>query len=295
MNLGIHRVSRGHLTRLQILVGFFSVLLPLPSDLAAQDAIPNLEADEGVRILGSVVNRATGEPIASAAIALAQFGFERAPLWSGVSDTDGRFRTDLLPLGAYALTVEILPFSPLAHVLAFPDEGVVDLDVEMVRVDFELEPIVVYARRLTKLERMGFYERQAGATGHFLTGEDIEERAPMRVSDLFRTIPGARVIQGAAGRGDGIRLRGGCTPVVVLDGIVMANPVRIDELFPVMSVEGIEVYHGSGAPIQYTGMTTCGVIILWSRDPTTTEGRALSWARVLTAVGFGVLVVIGAR
>ena len=101
-------------------------------------------------------------------------------------------------------------------------------------------------------------------TEHFLSREDIENRALNPVSDLFRTVPGARVIHGAFGREDIIRLRGGCPPVVVLDGIVMANPVRIDELFPVMGVEGNDL--GLPSLVQVHG-NHHGVLVHIHPDP----------------------------
>lgn len=269
-------------------------ILCLHSGLVAQD-IPVVEPDEGVRVFGSVVNRATGEPIPSASVALALVGSDGESLWSGESDTSGRFRTSVLPLGGYDLRIEVLSFSPLSHLLVLPAAGIVDVGAQMVRIDFALEPIVVSARRRPRLETTGFYERREVRSGHFLSREDIENRAPSRISELFRTVPGARVIQGAFGRGNVIRLRGACEPLVVLDGIVIAQPVRLDELFPVMGIEGIEVYHGMSAPVQYAGMTTCGVIMLWSRDPTTVEGSGITWKRGLAAAGLAVLIVFGAR
>ena len=56
---------------------------------------------------------------------------------------------------------DTLPFSPLSHLLLLlPEAGIVDVRVQMVPVDFALEPVVVAARRITKLEREGLYERR---------------------------------------------------------------------------------------------------------------------------------------
>ena len=285
--------SKG-VTRTKIPSALFLVLI-LHSGLVAQDAGLAPGVDDGVRVFGSVVNRTTEEPIASASIAIVQAGLDGDTAWTGVSDTDGRFRTDVLPVGGYELAIDALPFSPLSHLLVLPEAGIVDVLAQMVRVDFALEPVVVSARRLTKLEREGFYERRQRTAGYFLSREDIRNRAAMRVSDLFRTIPGARVIQGAFGRGDIIRLRGGCLPVIVLDGIAMGSGLRIDELFTIAGLEGIEVHHSATAPPQYAGMTTCGVIMLWSREPVSGEGGAITWTRGLVAAGLAVLIFFGAR
>ena len=78
-----------------------------------------------------------------------------------------------------------------------------------------------------------------------------------------------------------------------LNGVRMAYGADvIDEVISAGEVEGIEVYHGTSAPIQYVGITTCGVVMLWSRDPVS-RGRPFTWGRLLFTVGFGVLFVFG--
>ena len=137
----------------------------------------------------------------------------------------------------------------------------------MTGVDFELAPLAAVARRQTKLELAVFYERQR---------EDVVTRAPLRVSDLFRTVPGARVIEGRGGQRARVRVRGSCTPAVVSDGIPVFRLSEIDQLFSVGSIEGIEVYHGGLVPTRYSANTTCGVILVWSRDPGTTVGKGFT-------------------
>jgi hypothetical protein len=269
-------------------VAALPLLVAVPSDVAAQD----VDEDDFVTISGSVVDRATGRPIPSASVSFLSFGSEGEPSWSGQSNTGGLFLTDPMPVGSYEMRVEVLPFSRLTHLLLLTRGGVVDVRVEMVAVDYELPPIVVVATRATKLEAGGFFERRAAGRGTTLTHADIAERSPSRLSELFRTIPGARIIQGQFGQGDAIRLRGGCTPVFVLDGVVISGPVVLDDLFPVAGVEGVEVYHGAAAPMEYVGMTNCGVVMLWSRDPSTATGGPFSWTRLLTAVGLGALIVL---
>ena len=113
------------------------------------------------------------------------------------------------------------------------------------------------------------------------------------MSDLFRSVPGARVIQGRGLSSASIVLRGGCTPLFVLDGSLLASPVNIDTWISVNSLEGIEVYNSATAPAQYTGLTTCGVVMLWSRDPFTLPApRELTWRRILAALGIGALIVL---
>lgn len=282
----------------EVLAAVFCVVLGWPAPAPAQEPTEAGDAGEVVQLVGSVVDRRTGDPLPLARVQLFPFPVEGdEPVWSGQSDGRGRFRTESIPLGAYQLDVETLPFTSLAHPIVFSEEGIVDLRVEMVRVDYELEAVVVSARRQTVLERSGFLERQERGIGHFVTRDDIESSAALRVSDLFRRIPGARVVRGSRGGFESARvlLRGGCAPRFVIDGMMLSGQVVIDDLVATTQVEAVEVYHGSNVPIRYAGQSGCGVVMVWTRDPVTTEGRPLTWRRVLVAAGLGLLAFFGTR
>ena len=270
--------------------------LTLPAQSQEPAVIESGEAS--VRVFGEVVDRRSGEPVPLAAISLLPFAGQVSAaqaIWTGQSDAMGRFRTETISVGAYRLDVRVLPFSELTYVLVLPEEGLVDLRVEMVGVDYQLEPIVASARRMTKLQTEGFYDRQQAGIGTFMARGDIDASMARSVSDLFRSVPGATIVQGSGLAGNRVGLRGGCTPLFVVDGLPLTGPVAIDNLMHVNDVEGVEVYHRGSVPIQYAGQTTCGAVVLWSRDPVTTEGGAPSWKRVLAAVGVGALVLIGVR
>ena len=165
----------------------------------------------------------------------------------------------------------------------------------MVGIDYELDPVVASVRRRSRLEMAGFYQRRRSGIGRALTREEIEDQSPYRLADLFRQIPGAQIISGNDGFEDSVRLRGGCTPIVVLDGLRLGNPIRIDDIRTVNEVEALEVYQGSETPIQYTNITTCGVIMLWTRDPIAEEGAGFSWGRTITVVAIGIAMIFGPR
>ena len=267
------------------------VALALPRSLEGQDPGVRPDPDGAVRVFGTVVDRTTGDPIPTARVVFAQLGVEGEPSWVGGSDEDGRFRTARLPLGVFQIRVEVLSFSVVSHLSIFTEEGDVDIRIEMVPVDFALDPVVVSARRQTRLTRTGFYDRSRVGLGHFVTRSEIEELSPIDVSDVLRRVPDVVWSPGRLGAGGVIRLRGGCEPQVILDGIPMAGPVSIDQIISPTDVEAIEVYHGATAPIQYGGRTTCGTVVMWSRDPGNAEGSQISLKKFLGAVGF-VLVAL---
>ena len=131
--------------------------------------------------------------------------------------------------------------------------------------------------------------------GDFVTRSEIEELSPIDVSYVLRRVPGVVWAPGRLGEGGVIRLRGGCEPQVILDGIPMASPVSIDRIISPVDIEAIEVYHGATAPIQYAGRTTCGTVVMWSRDPGTATGSQVSLKKFLGAVGFVLVAFFSTR
>ena len=267
-----------------LILALFPVVLS-PAPLTAQG--PALRAE----VFGTILNRLTGEPVAGATAVLSREDGEEES-WTGTSDENGRLRTSLLPLATYEIAVTLTGYATLERSVHLDGPGAVDLRVQMVPVDFALEPVVVVAARRSRLEEVGFYERLRFGDGHFITREELDEHAPTNISDVLRGIPGVRVLPGIA-RANQILLRGGCVPRVVLDGLLLSGPVEVDSLLPTIDVAGIEVYYGASAPILYTGETTCGVIMLWSRTPDGSQGQPHTWKRTIIIVGFTILTMLG--
>jgi outer membrane cobalamin receptor len=205
--------------------------------------------------------------------------------------------TPPLLVGGYQIRVDALSYSSLNHIEIFPAAAVMDLRVEVVRVAYELEPLVVTARRPNRLERTGYYRREEAGVGHFVDLAEIQARQPLEVSDLFRSVPGARIIPGRFGSGGDVRLRGGCSPQLVVDGVALVTPARIDGLFRPGDLEAIEVYHGPTAPIEYNGRSTCGTIMVWTRNPPEPAGYNMSIAfkKLAFIVGIATLAVVSTR
>ncbi len=145
------------------------------------------------------------------------------------------------------------------------------------------------------LERVGFYERQKTDFGHFITRDEIERRAPRRVTDLLSAVPGVRLIPSSGGlsrssvglRGSILSQGGPCHPRVFVDGLLVilgdarvrgtdvygfpeqeteanaaADPaerseIALDDFVEPNDVEAVEVYRrASEVPVQFGGMST---------------------------------------
>lgn len=270
----------------------FSVLLSCRAAGAQERTAPG--AAGTVRLVGTVVDRLSGEPVPLVSVEIAAPGSPHQPVWTGLADGRGGFLTDPLGPGAYELRVAGRLFSPLSHLLLLEEPGVVDLRIEMVRARYELQPVIAAARRENLLERAGFYDRQITSGGTAVDRGEIEVRDPHLVSDLLREFPGVQLRTGGElGQGADIRLRGGCRPLYVLDGVVLTGAGSLDEIVSVVDVEGMEVHHQASVPIEYRSLTNCGVIMLWTRDPGVPVRHEFSWRQAIWA-GFAILTLIGA-
>jgi hypothetical protein len=196
-----------------------------------------------------------------------------------VTDWEGRFRLSGLPPGEREFTVrlpglpattfrtEILPHGPTELVLRLSTRLVPRpaLEVSVERED----------ARAAKLE--GFYRRRARGLGEFLDRDAITRRRPREVSDLLRGVPGVIVIPGAGTTGDVVMRRSApllahrdCRVGYFVDGIRIppSEAFRLDELAP-DDLEAIEIYRGVAEvpPIFLRTGEECGVVAVWTRDP----------------------------
>lgn len=249
----------------------------------SQDSVPSDE--EAVRVRGIVTDITTRRPLQFAEIEIFDFEDEPRLAWEGVSDSTGSFFGPRLRPSLYQVRAVALGYQTLTHMVALSGYGTTDLQIDMSPEALELEPLVVVTHQRSRLESAGFYERRQRGFGHSLNRAEIEERHPTYVTDLMRMMPGVSVAPGRMGGGGILRMRGGCIPEVIMDGVRMVQPVRLDDVLQVSDLEGIEVYGPGSSPLEYSH-SNCGTVLAWTRDPGTTNGRPWSWKRAGAAAGF---------
>jgi hypothetical protein len=146
--------------------------------------------------------------------------------------------------------------------------------------------IIRAQQQVRTLELRGFYERmletQNGAlNGDYVLPEEIEMRSPNRVSQLLETKRGVTVR-----RQGGCNIivtcfrvygQGGCAATIYLDGqrlnqlatasSDLSGAPAVDELIPVSSVSGIEVYpRGALAPSKFQSLGgSCAIVLIWTK------------------------------
>lgn len=222
---------------------------------------------QNASITGRVLSAHSGEPVAGAEIRLE--GSRRG----AVTSENGLFRISKLPPGEHVFTIQYLGAkSERFRVNLGPGEALdvaFDLEMKVIPVP-ELEVSVNEEIPVGKL--YSFYRRAERGPGHYITREEIEEHNTSRTTDLLRQVPGVDV---GATRLDGATVtmnrREGCVPTYYVDG-AYTGYFDIDNL-PPRDIAGIEVYSGnSQVPAEFKHADRCGVIAIWTRDPSNWRG-----------------------
>ena len=214
-----------------------------------------------------IVSDTTDAPVADAEVLVPALHVRRR------TDPIGRLALSAMPAGDYLVVARrfgFLPDSQLTRIRATDAE---------VTVAFRLRTsahVLDTARIESKALRdkmVDFERRRASGRGAFITRDDIEQRHPLTLADLLRTVRGL-TIRTSGGRTElrfvraNSRIDGvDCPPELWFDG-VRTFDATVDELDP-DEVEGIELYRGIGQiPAEYLSRTAgCGVVLIWTRSP----------------------------
>lgn len=240
-----------------------AALLFLAAGLTLPTLAPPASAQDGTAtVRGRVVTAATGEAVTGAEVSFP------ATDRSALTSAEGLFLLEELPPGPGMLEVRFLGTASRSIELMLTPG-----DTELLRIALDVRVIplpgldVTVEREVFSAKLAGFYDRMQNGPGQFLTREEIEERDPHRTTDLFRTIPGVRVVHRHLGR----RMlqftrRNGCEVAFFVDGI--RTPYLDVDGLPPTDLDGIEVYRGvSEVPIRFRRPATCAAVVLWTRDP----------------------------
>ena len=195
------------------------------------------------------------------------------------TDERGYFALSRVTAGHQWLHARRIGFRPDSQLVTIEDGKTADASFVLQRVAIDLAPVTVMGRRDLSGPMAGFYQRQATQSGHFFSHAEIARRAPHRLTDLLRGVPGVRV--DVRNGTSSVRVRGSrCAPQVRLDGQSLSS-VEVDlDSFDPMSFDGIEVYSGgSTVPTEFATNRdvsgSCGTIVLWTRrgEPRDTQRK----------------------
>lgn len=221
----------------------------------------------GQAVLTGKVVAANGQPMSGARVdvrgteAVAQTG------------ESGEFRLTDLPSGTQTVVARQIGFAPVEVPVNLSTRAPATVTITMSEAAQPLSTVVVEAERDRGLEAVGFTQRKRSLSGYFLTGEEIMQRGPNLLTDVFRTVPSLRVVR------DGLydyrvessraSMLGANCVRFFYDGTVY-NPIYpgdLDRMIPPSEVGAIEVYDGSSAPLEFqiAGSSACTSVVMWSK------------------------------
>ena len=271
-------VSRAAEPRLLFLLALLWVNMAIPRALHGQSP------DSASVVRGQVLGYENGDPLDGAAVSLTSGPGGTRGIGTRITDEDGLFQFQQVPPGTYRIRVTLLGFADLQDTLRVDPLSDLDLVLSLSVSPVKLEPLVVVSERRT-LGPMGDLDRRRRAfSGTFFDREDIEAMAPFVFTDLLRRVPGVRVLPVDPYRYT-VQFRGGCSPVLWVDGVKLITPEGMDDILPPMDLEAVEVYKGPSVPVQFAG-NGCGSIVVWTRRGDATGGSPFTWRKFALAAGF---------
>lgn len=258
-----YRPSQGAGSLLSLLPLLLALLCPaLPDRAAAQEPTTTVR--------GRVVDFVTERPVPGASV--------RVPETAHVAWTneEGRFVLRDVPVGLRFLRVTFLGTVSEKLRLQLRSGREHGVELRLVTQVLPLPPLRVAVAASPTGKLAGFHRRRARGVGRFITRAEIERRAPMETSDLFRILPGIRVGPHTAIGRTRTSISRGARPCVVeyfLDGMPVAG-FHVDDV-PPEDIDGIEVYRGpSELPPRFRRRLTCAAVVIWTRDPARTSTPA---------------------
>ncbi len=246
--------------------------------VSMRDATPG--SQETGRIVGSVLDAATGQPVEAAVVGVAGRAYE------SLTNSEGRFTLDNVLKGPQLLELRHLAYGTQHATVDVPAGLSVFVVVEVAAQPLRVEPlnVTITGLRDLGLEIRGFYERQQWSErlglGRFFTVEDIDRRRPRLISQMIADLPSTRLDCSSSPRVRscelsfvGIPRTSGCQRAdVYIDGVNVIRSDRraahtLDELVLPVEIAGVEVYPGpASTPAEFTGASgSCGVIVIWTK------------------------------
>ncbi|MFL5582602.1 MAG: carboxypeptidase-like regulatory domain-containing protein [Gemmatimonadaceae bacterium] len=230
-------------------------------------AVPTAPA----RLIGRVVDRATGAPVAGAAVSLVDGEREVR------SDSTGRFALLGLPSGLQRLRVSAEGWATTTVLVSLRPGREVERTIELKGTGQAaaqgLAPVTVKASAdaVGSYRLADFDRRRRSGRGHYLSEEDILRSGASNLLDATRGLRGVSQECGGYEAGGGVgcrvhmvRAKRNCAPDYVVDG-------REDNMFgsstPIRDIVALELYTGpSDMPAEFGGVSGgCGVVVIWTR------------------------------
>lgn len=218
-----------------------------------------LISDQEGTVVGTVVDRATLEPLAGVQIVVSGTSF------GTTTREDGRFMLNNIPRGTYTITAQRIGFATAREEnVRVPAGGTVELEFSLRTQALSLEEVVV----------TGVTDPTSGVKVPFSVGRLTSEDMPVPsmttpLASLQGKIPGVHVSRASGQPGSEvfIQLRSPTSmirnnqPMYVVDGVILGSEVGSSSIdIDALDIESIEVIKGAAAAALYGSRAASGVI-----------------------------------
>jgi hypothetical protein len=235
---------------------------PTPATPAAP-AVVGLHHGHAVAT-GRVLDQ-TGKAVVGAEISIA--GAEP----KAVTNDSGAFTLAGLPSGTQELDVRKVSYAPMSMPVDLTARAPRTVTILMRPAPPTLAKVNVEASKVEKgLNLVGFTDRKKMGLGHFMTEDQIAEKDPQIMTDIFTTMPGIQVnySSGQPVLTSSRTAGGGCVKYYVDDvPYSEQTPGDINDYMRPEEVSAVEVFNSVDVPAQYTqaGNSSCAVIVIWTK------------------------------
>jgi hypothetical protein len=188
---------------------------------------------------------------------------------STVTNDKGEFTLGNLPSGSKILVLRHIGFAAALVPVELSSHAEQKIKARLSQFRTALDPVLIKARRLAALDKVGFNQRRKTSFGYYITPEQLEKVHPAIVTDNLVQVPGLRLTSGVNGNiVSSVRTTGsGCVQFYVDDTPYRElHPGDLNTFVAAAEVVAVEVYQESAVPLEYQpGGTSCTTILLWTR------------------------------
>lgn len=214
--------------------------------------LPTGPGGDASTIMGVVRDQTSGAPLVGAQVIVPELGI------GTVTEPEGRFRIDGVPIGDHTLRVEHLGYRVAETPLNLAEPSNFTAVAWLVPQAITMEALEVEAPAEADVEA-----RRSGASRYRVTREDFERRPSASITDVLRArVPGLRVLRDLDGCPVLETRRGNA--LIVVDGVPFRDGCILREIDPI-AIESVEVLSAVAASTRWGSLGGNGVVLITTR------------------------------
>jgi len=168
-----------------------------------------------------------------------------------MTNEKGEFTMRNLPSGSQVLLARHLGFGAETVPVDLSSRQQKRVTIKLSKFAEVMDPVLVIARKMAALDKVGFSQRQKFGLGYYIDPERLQNMHPSHISDILSQAPG---------------VRDKCVQYWVDDMPYWeAEPGDINYFVSGSEVVAVEVYQNIDTPGRYMRPGGCTMVILWTR------------------------------